>query len=96
MTVRIRLHLTAYDAKVLDDASDLLAAAARSAGVRTMGPTPLPIEVSSLTLIENSLPVSYELRSHQRRLDLLDPSPALVDTLVRLSLPAGVNVSIKS
>jgi small subunit ribosomal protein S10 len=61
-----------------------------------MGPTPLPIEVSVLTLIENALPVSYELRSHSRRLDLLDPSPALVDTLVRLCLPAGVNIAIKS
>lgn len=88
MTTKLRLRLSAYDVRVLDSASDLLVATARAQGSRTAGPIPLPLS------FDLSLPV--ELPLHKRIIDILDPSSHLIDLLMRLSLPLGVSIEIKS
>jgi len=93
---RLRCLISAYDARVLDEASDLLAATARSFGARTFGPIPLPVETSTLVVREAGVGVPYKLRLHRRAVDLIDPSSRLVDALVRFSLPAGVSISLKA
>jgi small subunit ribosomal protein S10 len=94
MTQKIRLRLTAYDVRVLDRASDLLVTTAREMGSRTAGPIPLP--TSLVKQIFQDQPQAVELRTHKRIVDILDPSQRLMDLLMRLPLPAGVSIEIKS
>jgi len=106
---KIRIRLKAYDHrvldqaadKVLDQAADKIVDTARRTNARTAGPIPLPTEISKLTVIRSPFidkdsREQFEMRTHKRIVDILDPNPRVVDALMRLSLPAGVSIEIKS
>jgi small subunit ribosomal protein S10 len=98
---KIRIRLKAYDHRVLDQAADKIVDTARRTHARTAGPIPLPTEISKLTVIRSPFidkdsREQFEMRTHKRIVDILDPNPRVVDALMRLSLPAGVSIEIKS
>ena len=101
MAQKIRIRLKAYDHRVLDQAADKIVGTARRTNARTAGPIPLPTEISKLTVIRSPFidkdsREQFEMRTHKRIVDILDPNPRVVDALMRLSLPAGVSIEIKS
>ena len=100
MAQRIRIRLKAYDHRVLDQAADRIVDTARRTNARTAGPIPLPTEISKYTVIrgpfiDKDSREQFEMRTHKRILDILDPNPKVVDALMRLNLPSGVNIEIK-
>ena len=101
MAQKIRIRLKAYDHRVLDQAADKIVDTTRRTNARTAGPIPLPTEISKLTVIRSPFidkdsREQFEMRTHKRIVDILDPNPRVVDALMRLSLPAGVSIEIKS
>src|SRR3981081_641990 len=104
MAQRIRIRLKAYDHKVLDSAADKIVATgpptARRTSASIAGPIPLPTEINKYTVIRSPFidkdsREQFEMRTHKRIIDILDPNPKVVDALMRLSLPSGVNIEIK-
>jgi len=100
MAQKIRIRLKAYDHKVLDQAADKIVDTARRTTARTAGPIPLPTEINKLTVIRSPFidkdsREQFEMRTHKRIVDILDPNPRVVDALMRLNLPAGVAIEIK-
>src|SRR5207247_10905803 len=98
---KVRTRLEAYDPRVLRTAADKLRDTPRRTNARTAGPIPLPTEISKLTVIRSPFidkdsREQFEMRTHKRIVDILDPNPRVVDALMRLSLPAGVSIEIKS
>ena len=101
MAQKIRIRLKAYDHRVLDQAADKLVETARRANARTAGPIPLPTEISKLTVIRSPFidkdsREQFEMRTHKRLLDILDPTQQTLDALMKLDLSAGVDVEIKT
>src|SRR5205814_5036250 len=97
---KIRIRLKAYDHRVLDQAADKIVDTARRTNASTAGPIPLPTEISKYTVIRSPFidkdsREQFEMRTHKRILDILDPNPKVVDALMRLNLPSGVNIEIK-
>ena len=98
-TQKIRIRLKAYDAKLLDQsASEILDTASRS-GARTAGPIPLPTSIQKYTVlrgphVDKKSREQFEIRTHKRLLDIVDPTPQTVDALMKLDLAAGVDVQI--
>ncbi|MHB8572476.1 MAG: 30S ribosomal protein S10 [Candidatus Dormibacteria bacterium] len=100
MAQRIRIRLKAYDHKVLDQAAERIVETAKRTNARTAGPIPLPTEINKYTVmratfIDKDSREQFEMRTHKRIVDILDPNPKVVDALMRLNLPAGVNIEIK-
>ncbi len=100
MAQKIRIRLKAYDHKVLDQAADKIVDTARRSAARTAGPIPLPTEINKMTVIRSPFidkdsREQFEMRTHKRIVDILDPNPRVVDALMRLNLPAGVSIEIK-
>jgi len=98
---RIRIGLKAYDHRVLDQAADRIVDTARRTNARTAGPIPLPTEITKMTVIrgpfiDKDSREQFEMQTHKRVVDILDPNPRVVDALMRLNLPAGVSIEIKS
>jgi small subunit ribosomal protein S10 len=98
---KIRIRLKAYDHRVLDQAADKIVETARRSNARTAGPIPLPTDFEKWTVIRSPFidkdsREQFEMRTHKRIVDILDPNPRVVDALMRLSLPAGVSIEIKS
>ncbi len=97
---RIRVRLKSYDSRVLDDsAEDILDTAIRT-GAKVAGPVPLPIERESFTVttsphIDKDAREQFEIRTHKRLIDIIEPTPKTLDALMHLELPAGVNIEIK-
>ena len=97
---RIRIRLKAYDHAILDrSASDIVDTAQRT-GASVSGPVPLPTEINKYTVIRGPFKdkdsrEQFEMRTHKRILDILDANPKVVDALMRLNLPSGVNIEIK-
>jgi len=97
---KIRIRLKAYDHKVLDQAADRIVDTARRTNARNAGPIPLPTEINKFTVIRSPFidkdsREQFEMRTHKRIVDILDPNPRVVDALMRLNLPAGVSIEIK-
>jgi small subunit ribosomal protein S10 len=97
---RIRIRLKAYDHKVLDQAAEKIVDTARRTNAQTAGPIPLPTEINKYTVIRSPFidkdsREQFEMRTHKRIIDILDPNPKVVDALMRLSVPSGVNIEIK-
>ena len=96
----IRIRLTAYDSKLLDtSASDIISTAKRT-GAKIRGPIPLPTRNEKFTVnksphVDKKSRDQYEIRTHKRLLDIIDPTPQTVDALMKLDLAAGVEVEIK-
>ena len=99
-TQKIRIRIKAFDHKVLDQsASEILDTAVRT-GSRTAGPIPLPTSIEKFTVlrgphIDKKAREQFEVRTHQRLIDILDPTAQTVDALMKLELSAGVDVEIK-
>lgn len=97
---KIRIKLKAYDHKILDASAEKIVAAAISTGAKVSGPVPLPTEKQIYTLLR-SVHVNkdsreqFEIRTHKRLIDIINPNPKTVDTLTRLDLPSGVDIEIK-
>ncbi|MBH64836.1 MAG: 30S ribosomal protein S10 [Alphaproteobacteria bacterium] len=100
MNQNIRIRLKAYDHRVLDvSASEILSTAKRT-GAQVRGPIPLPTKIQRYTVlrsphIDKKSREQFEIRTHRRLLDIVDPTPETVDALMKLDLAAGVDVEIK-
>lgn len=97
---KIRIKLKAYDYRVLDQAAKEIVATAKETGARVAGPIPLPTKISRYTVlrsphIDKKSREQFELRTHKRIIDILDPTQQTVDSLMKLDLAAGVDVEIK-
>ncbi len=100
MAQKIRIRLKAYDHRLLDQAATRIVDTAQRTGTRVAGPVPLPTSITKYTVIRSPFKDKdsrdqYEMRVHKRILDILDPNPKVVDALMRLNLPSGVNIEIK-
>lgn len=97
---KIRIRLKAFDHRVLDQSSQKIVDTARRTGASVSGPIPLPTEKSIYTILRSphvnkDSREQFEMRTHKRLIDILDPTPKTVDALMRLDLPAGVDIEIK-
>lgn len=97
---RIRIRLKAYDHRILDQSAKEIVNTAERTGARVSGPIPLPTKISRYTVlrsphVDKKSREQFEIRTHVRLLDILQPTPQTVDALMRLDLPAGVDVEIK-
>ena len=97
---KIRIKLKAYDHRLLDKSTKEIVDASERTGARVRGPIPLPTAMSKYTVlrgphIDKKSREQFESRTHKRLLDILDPSASTVDALMKLVLPAGVDVEIK-
>jgi small subunit ribosomal protein S10 len=97
---KIRIRMKGFDHKLLDQsAAEILDTALRT-GARTAGPIPLPTSIRKYTVlrgphIDKKAREQFEIRTHRRLIDILDPTPQTVDALMKLELSAGVDVEIK-
>ncbi|MBK8020299.1 MAG: 30S ribosomal protein S10 [Chloroflexi bacterium] len=97
---KIRIRLKAYDHRVLDQSAQRIVETAERTGARVIGPVPLPTRLERFTVrrasfIDKDSHEHFEIRTHKRLLDVLDPDSKTIDTLMRLNLPAGVDIEIK-
>jgi len=97
---RIRIRLKAYDHRLLDQSARRIVEAAERTGATIVGPVPLPTRserftVRRSTFIDKDSHEHFEIRTHKRLIDVLDPDSKTIDTLMRLNLPAGVDIEIK-
>jgi|SRR5690348_16684251 small subunit ribosomal protein S10 len=98
---RIRIRLKAYDYRVLDQSTSEIVDTARRSGAEIAGPIPLPTVMNRYTVlrsphVDKKSREQFEIRTHKRLLDLLEPTPQTMDALMKLDLPAGVDVEIKA
>jgi len=99
-TQSIRIRLKAFDHRVLDQSTSEIVSTAKRTGARVRGPIPLPTRVEKFTVlrgphIDKKSREQFEIRTHKRLLDIVDPTPQTVDALMKLYLAAGVDVEIK-
>jgi small subunit ribosomal protein S10 len=99
-TQNIRIRLKAFDHRVLDQATGDIADTARRTGALIRGPIPLPTRIEKFTVnrgphIDKKSREQFEVRTYKRLLDIVQPTPATVDALMKLDLAAGVDVQIK-
>lgn len=97
---KIRIRLKAYDHKVLDQSAKKIVETAKRTGAEVSGPVPLPTEKEIITILRavhkyKDSREQFEMRTHKRLIDILNPTPKTVDALMRLDLPAGVDIEIK-
>ena len=96
----IRIRLKAFDHRVLDQSTGEIVNTARRTGARVRGPIPLPTLIEKFTVnrsphIDKKSREQFEIRTHKRLVDIIDPTPKTVDALMRLTLAAGVDIEIK-
>ena len=99
-TQRIRIKLKAYDHKVIDQSVKQIIDTAQRSGAKVAGPIPLPTDCSPITVlrasnIDKNAREQFEVRVHKRLIDILEPNAKTVDSLMNISLPAGVDIEIK-
>ncbi|NKB25140.1 MAG: 30S ribosomal protein S10 [Kiritimatiellae bacterium] len=97
---RIRIRLKAYDHRVLDQSSLDIVETAKRTGARVAGPTPLPTRIERYSVnrsphVNKKSMEQFEMRTHKRLLDIIEPTARTVDELKKLNLPAGVDITIK-
>ena len=98
--MRLRIKLRAYDHKLLDSSVTEIVQTARETGARVAGPIPLPTEINKFTVlrsphIEKKSREQFEMRTHKRLIDIVDPTQQTIDSLMKLDLSSGVDVEIK-
>jgi small subunit ribosomal protein S10 len=98
---KIRIRLRAFDHRILDTSATEIVDTARRTGARVVGPIPLPTLRSVYTVlrsphVDKKSREQFEIRTHKRLMDILEPTPETVDALMKLDLPAGVDVEIKA
>ena len=99
-TQSIRIRLQAFDHRVLDQSSQEIVSTAKRTGASVRGPIPLPTQIKKFTVlrsphIDKKSMEQFEMRKHKRLLDVVEPTPQTIDALMKLDLPAGVDVEIK-
>lgn len=97
---KIRIRLKAYDHRVLDQSAEKIVDTAKRSGAGVSGPIPLPTDRSVYTILRathkyKDAREQFEMRTHKRLIDILEPTPQTVDSLMRLDLPSGVDIEIK-
>lgn len=99
-TQKIRIRLKGYDHEVVDQSAKLIVETAQKTGARVSGPVPLPTERNLYTVIRSphmnkDSREQFEMRTHKRLIDIHNPNPRTVDAMMKLDLPAGVEIEIK-
>lgn len=97
---KIRIRLKAYDHILIDQSAEKIVETAKRTGAKVSGPVPLPTEKEIITILRavhkyKDAREQFEMRTHKRLIDILNPTPKTVDSLMRLDLPAGVDIEIK-
>jgi len=97
---RLRIKLRAYDHKVIDNSARQIIETVSRYGVEVLGPVPLPTEIHKYTVNRSSFVhkdsrEQFETRVHKRLIDIINPNPKVIDALMSLTLPAGVDIEIK-
>lgn len=97
---KIRIKLKAYEHTLVDQAAERIVESAKRSGARVSGPIPLPTEKEVITILRATHKYKYsreqfEMRTHKRLIDILNPSPKTVDAMMKVDLPAGVEIEIK-
>jgi small subunit ribosomal protein S10 len=97
---RIRIKLKAYDHRLLDQSARRIVDAAEQTGAAVVGPVPLPTKIEKFcvnraTFIDKNSREQFEIRTHRRLIDVLEPNTKTIETLMKLNLPAGVDIEIK-
>ncbi|NPV07192.1 MAG: 30S ribosomal protein S10 [Anaerolineae bacterium] len=97
---RIRIRLKAYDHRLIDQSAQQIVEAAERTGAAVAGPVPLPTKTERFVVmrspfIDKDSREQFEIRTHKRLIDVLRPTSKTIDTLMRLNLPAGVDIEIK-
>ena len=100
-TTKIRIRLKAYDHQLLDQTASEIVDTAKRTGARVAGPIPLPTRINKYTVlrgphVDKKAREQFEIRTHKRLLDILEPTQQTLDALMKLDLSAGVDVEIKS
>jgi len=97
---RIRVRLRGFDVELIDQSSRAIVQTVSKAGAKVAGPIPLPTRINKYTVLRSphvnkKSREQFEMRTHKRLIDILDPTSDVMDALMRLELPAGVDVEIK-
>ena len=97
---KIRIKLKAYEHNLIDQSAEKIVETAKRTGARVSGPIPLPTEKEIVTILRSPHKYKdsreqFEMRTHKRLIDILQPSAKTVDALMKLDLPAGVDIAIK-
>jgi len=97
---KIRIRLKAYDHRVLDVSAQQIVESAERTGAIVSGPVPLPTRIRKYTVlrspfIDKDSRDQFEIRTHKRLIDILEPSSTTIDTLMKLQVPSGVDIEIK-
>ncbi|UDM32362.1 30S ribosomal protein S10 [Lentilactobacillus laojiaonis] len=97
---KIRIRLKAYEHRILDQSADKIVATAQRTGATISGPIPLPTERTIYTVLASphkykDAREQFEILTHKRLIDILNPTPKTVDSLMKLDLPSGVDIEIK-
>jgi small subunit ribosomal protein S10 len=100
MNEKIRINLKAYDHRLLDQSVKEIVETAKRTGARICGPVPLPTKIHKVTVlrgphVDKKSREQFEIRTHKRLIDILEPTSQTVDALMKLDLSAGVDVEIK-
>lgn len=98
--IRIRIKLKAFDHRILDQSAVQIVEAAERTGAAVAGPVPLPISIKRFTVlrsphVDKDSREQFEIRTHKRLIDVLEPTSKTIDALTKLNLPAGVDIEIK-
>ncbi|MDR0586925.1 MAG: 30S ribosomal protein S10 [Treponema sp.] len=97
---RIRVMLRGFDVELIDQSSKSIVQTVQKAGAKVTGPIPLPTRINKITVLRSphvnkKSREQFEMRTHKRLIDIISPSPEVMDSLMKLELPAGVDVEIK-
>jgi small subunit ribosomal protein S10 len=97
---RIRVRLRGFDIELIDQSAKSIVKTVQKAGSRVCGPIPLPTKINKFTVLRSphvnkKSREQFEMRTHKRLIDIIEPTPAVMDALMKLELPAGVDVEIK-
>ena len=95
---KIRIKLKAYEHNLIDQSSERIVETAKRTGAKVSGPIPLPTEKEIVTILPHKYKDSreqFEMRTHKRLIDIHNPNPRTVDAMMKLDLPAGVEIEIK-
>ena len=97
---KIRIRLKAYDHNLIDQSAEKIVETAKRTGAKVSGPIPLPTRINKVTVLRSphvnkKSREQFEMRTHKRLIDILNPTTDVMDSLMKLELPAGVDVEIK-
>ena len=97
---RLRIKIKAFDHKIVDQSARQIIETAERYGAEVIGPVPLPTQIQKYTVNRSSFVhkdarEQFEMRTHKRLIDIFNPAPKIIDALMNLNLPAGVDIEIK-